>query len=1030
MKGKREMAMGSVGKRVVRWGAVVALVGIAACRLPDAGNGAAWTEEAASHLLTPKSDRVPPVRVVRTEGAVEKAEGLLAEDGESCRLTYDAGGKQPVAILDLGKGSVGGYAVFTVTAKSGLPVVRLSYACHPDGLSETGCFTRETSARYLGSDFDLPVLPGNIYRHETYTVPRTGRFIAPLIQGQARYVRVQLDTPGTSVDIDAVALVNSEVYDRTPNDGFFLCGDERLNKLWAISTWTLQIASFPNHDAWKSVDGWLLPRKLEQSDDVGLSRKGTGWGDVTVETTFELRANPGHVSAAGVAFRAADARNAYLAEAGLDGTARLLVRKEGRDRVLCERKRDKPLVDGTRYRLAVEVRGSMLTVRLDGAVVAEANDATFAQGRVGFYTPKEKWPLFDAIRVTDTKGRTLLEDDFSGDLSQWEFARTLSFVADGAKRDRLVWSGDLYFAQRSAYYAWAEPTYLRDSLKMLAFNQTPDGYVHASPYPERSAPPPAGDYGPFPSDEFAAWLVPVAWDHLLYTGDKETMREIWPSIARLLGYLRAHTGADGLFVQRPETSKHAGNLNPGDTRRRAYMNVLLWGTFRDAARIARALGKTGEAAKAQAHADAVRRALYAGLWDETDGFFKEAVETPRFGSEANALALAMGLVTPEQARRIAPHFQKIGHGKFQSLASRGRFEYGFAQSGLQTLFDHNWLKLLDESWKGAWTTTECMGMLTRGWGDESHPDTAVAAHFSAYLLGVAPTEPGYKRFKVRPQPTREVRWAKGIVPAPRGSIRCEWELKDGTFELTLTVPRGTRADVELPARSAAATGGGTRTHDPAATGGGTTAMPARQGDVTVNGKARPLSGLTSGTYRIVASGVTPEAWADPTEKRALSANALKYTARASSSHEAGGWGIANLAASEQDTARRGYSSAAHTSVEATEWIELDLGEEATLARLALVPRADEPTAGFPRAFTVELAKEPGRYTAVKSYTDCPPPGPQGLTVDLYTVIGYPSARYIRLTATWLGEPARDEPGQHRLQLSRLRLVRPEELRAH
>jgi len=66
------------------------------------------------------------------------------------------------------------------------------------------------------------------------------------------------------------------------------------------------------------------------------------------------------------------------------------------------------------------------------------------------------------------------------------------------------------------------------------------------------------------------------------------------------------------------------------------------------------------------------------VWDETRGCFKEALETPGFGPEANALALSMGLVTQAQAQRIALKFRKIEHGKFQSLASRGEFEYGFA----------------------------------------------------------------------------------------------------------------------------------------------------------------------------------------------------------------------------------------------------------------------------------------------------------------------------------------------------------------
>ncbi|NLC79576.1 MAG: discoidin domain-containing protein, partial [Lentisphaerae bacterium] len=145
-------------------------------------------------------------------------------------------------------------------------------------------------------------------------------------------------------------------------------------------------------------------------------------------------------------------------------------------------------------------------------------------------------------------------------------------------------------------------------------------------------------------------------------------------------------------------------------------------------------------------------------------------------------------------------------------------------------------------------------------------------------------------------------------------------------------------------------------------------------------------------------------------------------------------GIAHLFAPEQDAARKGYSSKHHAAANAEEWIEIDLGEERTLGQLVLVPRrdvtgTDGSAAGFPRAFTVQLAKEPGAYTTVKKVDDGAALGPDGLVVDLYTVIGYPAARFIRIAATRLGAPASDEPGRYRLQLARLRVLRPEELRA-
>ena len=980
--------------------AMAILTGLGVCKDAPGRAGPAvdeaWLQQAKALVLTPTSDNAAPVAITRTEGSVTSADALLREDRKSSRLTFEKGGAKPVVVLDFGKQSVGGYAVFTVTAKTGQPVVRLAYANHPDGLSETGDFKRENSARYLGPTLDLPVLPGNINRHETYTIPRTGRFIAPLIQGQSRYVRLQLDTPGTSVEIDSVEIVNSEVYDRSLHDGHFLCSDERLNRLWYISTWTLQIASFPNHNAWKTVDGWLLPRKLEQADDVGLSVAGAAWSDVSIDTTFELRSNPHHVSAAGVAFRAQDVKNAYLAEIALDGTFRLVRRQNGKDAVISEKRLATPLTDGVQYHLKIDARGPVLTTRLDGATIDETRDETFAMGRVGFYTPKEKWPLFDQVRVTDGKGQTLLADDFSGDLSKWQFARTLSFVADGAKRDRLIWSGDLYFAQRSAYYAFANPTYFRDSLKMLAFNQTPEGYVNASPYPERSVPPKSGEYGPFPSDEFAAWLVPVAWEHLLYTDDTATLREIHPAIKRLLGYLGSHMGPDGLFVQLRETSKHAGNLDIGDVRKRSYMNILLWGAFTDAALIADRLGLAEDRADAQKKADSIKQSIYKNLWDETSGYFKEAVESPGFGPEANALALSLGLVTPEQALRITLHFKKIAHGKFQSLASRGEFEYGFAQSGLQTILDHNWAKLLDKDWKGTTTVTECMTLMAVGWGDDSHPDCAIADHFSAYLLGVKPTKPGYKNFSVKPQPTREVRWAKGVVPTPHGPITASWAVTGDAMKLALTVPKDTSADILLP----------------------------KGGSLTINGKPGALSEMKPGTYQIEVRGLPEGVWTDPTDRQAEVEKELKVAASASSSHEDGGWGIANLFAAPGDSDKKGYSSGPSATENAVEWLEFDLGAETALSKIVLLPRDGKPVAGFPRDFKVQLAKQKGAFTTVANYSDFAPPDRRGLSVDLNTVIGFPSARYVRIEVTRLGPPPLDEPNVRRLQFSRVRLLRP------
>ena len=67
--------------------------------------------------------------------------------------------------IDFGAAGVGGYPSFTVLTNDPAATLRISYACHPDGLGPKGDFWRETAARYLGADIDLPILPANIDRY-------------------------------------------------------------------------------------------------------------------------------------------------------------------------------------------------------------------------------------------------------------------------------------------------------------------------------------------------------------------------------------------------------------------------------------------------------------------------------------------------------------------------------------------------------------------------------------------------------------------------------------------------------------------------------------------------------------------------------------------------------------------------------------------------------------------------------------------------------------------------------------------------
>ena len=239
-----------------------------------------------------------------------------------------------------------------------------------------------------------------------------------------------------------------------------------------------------------------------------------------------------------------------------------------------------------------------------------------------------------------------------------------------------------------------------------------------------------------------------------------------------------------VFEQRPETSKHANGLAFGTSsvHHRSFINVLLWRTFRDAAFLVEALDKVSEAGDWRRRAD-----RYAAVTREkfflSTGLLRTSLEDERPGLEATALALGTEFFTPDEAKRALAAMPRVGHGKFQMLVVRGAFAYGLPDEAVHRIAEHDWLKMVDPSYKGIHTTTECMQFRTKcSWGDEAHPDTALAGDLTAGILGIRPLEPGYARFAFEPDPPAGIDWAEGVVPTPRGPIKASWRRVNGKIE--------------------------------------------------------------------------------------------------------------------------------------------------------------------------------------------------------------------------------------------------------
>lgn len=151
----------------------------------------------------------------------------------------------------------------------------------------------------------------------------------------------------------------------------------------------------------------------------------------------------------------------------------------------------------------------------------------------------------------------------------------------------------------------------------------------------------------------------------------------------------------------------------------------------------------------------------------------------------------------------------------------------------------------------------------------------------------------------------------------------------------------------------------------------------------------------------------------------------------SSSYVDSGWSPANLvdgrrhtfAGADSGSPTNGFTSAADLTAGSTEWAKLDLGASKQFDTVTLWPRDDQAADGssFPVDFVIAGSNDGSAWSTLASrvgyHAGAPVFGPQVFSV------AQSSFRYVRLTATRLGQPVTELSGiVYRLQLAELEIT--------
>lgn len=361
---------------------------------------------------------------------------------------------------------------------------------------------------------------------------------------------------------------------------------------------------------------------------------------------------------------------------------------------------------------------------------------------------------------------------------------------DCPDRERAQWGGDATILMGQSFYQLSPRAnaLMRKFFRELVDWQKPDSVLF-SPIPAQNW------NGELPAQSLADIGTRGFWEYYLQTGDAETMRYVYPAMRRYLGIWKLD--ADGL------TAFRSGGWSWGDWGTDIDMRLLLaawhYMALESAIDIARLTGNDEDVAGYERQRRSIARAFdrcwngsayrhptYSGL---TDDRVQALAVVSGLADSSRYEALYQQFLEHEQAspymeRYVLEALVRIGHGEYALERFKRRFGPMIDDTVHSTLYE-------------SWTVGgDGGGSVNHAWSG------GMLNVFCEQVFGLRPTTAGWQTFTISPRPLLP---EAGItVPTVRGTVAASFADSPTSLRLTLTVPKGTTADIVLPQRDYAA----------------------------------------------------------------------------------------------------------------------------------------------------------------------------------------------------------------------------------
>jgi len=313
------------------------------------------------------------------------------------------------------------------------------------------------------------------------------------------------------------------------------------------------------------------------------------------------------------------------------------------------------------------------------------------------------------------------------------------------------------------------------------------------------------------SPDWGTALVQVPWYLYLYYGNQDILKDFYPDMKNWVNYIGG-LATDNIVNCGLGDWCPPGSVVPAEPPVAFTSTAFYYLDLTIMQQTAELFGYQADAVYFQNKKEAVKNALL-------DRFYDRAKKS--FGCQtANAMALEMEFVPPEDEQDVSNSIARLAEEKFDGFLNTGIFglsrifgalsHHGNEKTAWSMLtkkgynsFEYMWTKHdATTLWEILPVDSFYVKQTDKGW-ERSHNHPMQAGYdkfFYESISGIKPAAPGFKKIYLEPEMTGHLFWAKGEYRSVYGVITSDWKREGNVFHWNFTIPANTTASIYLPVK--------------------------------------------------------------------------------------------------------------------------------------------------------------------------------------------------------------------------------------